>query len=352
MKYYKPRVVSLINSVLITAIYLVLIIISALIFRPEISTFLLICCILAGTGLIFLLSYLVFRFTLERFIYSKIRLIYKTIHSTKAAVSPVKTNPTGNNLLDQVSREVEDWETATLSELDQLKQLEQYRKDFLGNVAHELKNPIFTIQGYILTLLEGGLEDTTINKEYLKRAGDGVDHLIRIVEDLEEITQLETGEMKLKIIRFDLIALIREVMSSFEMQTTQKNVTLTLNDGNQPVIVEGDRERIRHVLINLIDNAICYGKPDNNLIKIAWFDMDEYILAEVTDNGIGIAQQELPRIFERFYRTEKGRVASRKGRGLGLAIVKHIMEAHHQTINVRSTPGVGTTFGFTLKKSV
>ncbi len=352
MKYYKPRVVSRINSVIITGIYIILIVLSAILFKPEIHFMLLTVYILGSTAIIFFLSYFSFRYTLEKFIYSKIRLIYKTIHQTQSAVSPAKIQLQGNNILDNVSREVEDWEAATIRELDQLKQLEQYRKDFLGNVSHELKNPIFTIQGYIATLLEGGLDDPAINREYLKRADTNVQHLIRIVEDLEAITQLETGELKLNIIRFDLISLIKEVMESFEMKAEKKKITITLNDRNASIIVEGDRERIRHVLNNLVDNAICYGNPDNNIINISWFDMDEHILTEVTDNGIGIAQQDLPRIFERFYRTEKGRAVSRKGRGLGLSIVKHILEAHHQTVHVRSTPGIGTTFGFTLKKAV
>ena len=351
MKYYRPRVVALINSVIITLIYLLFNLVSVFLFKPDTGLFLLILYLVISGGLIFLFSYFVFRFTLEKFIYSKIRLIYKSIHRIKAPKGSPRTSPAGGNILENVSREVEVWSKETTLEISQLKQMETYRKEFLGNVAHELRNPIFTIQGYVLTLLEGGLDDPEINREYLKRAEKTVERLITVVEDLDAITQLEAGELQLNRVRFDIVALAREVLDSFEVKAGNKEVDLSINGQSRAIMVEGDRERIRQVLTNLVDNAIRYRKPGHAMVKVSFFDMDENILTEIADNGIGIDGSDIPRIFERFYRTDKGRIASSKGRGLGLAIVKHLVEAHGQTIHARSTEGVGTTIGFTLKKS-
>jgi two-component system phosphate regulon sensor histidine kinase PhoR len=210
---------------------------------------------------------------------------------------------------------------------------------------------LFNVQGYILTLLDGGLDDPTINTEYLKRTEKSVERLIRIVEDLDEIAQLESGEMQLKITRFDIVALALEVLEILDLKAQKAGITLFAANPEKPVFVEGDREKIRQVLTNIIGNSIRYGTKGGKT-KISFFDMGENILTEITDNGIGIDAEDLPRVFERFYRTQRGRSASKSGKGLGLAIVKHIMEAHQQTVSVRSTTGIGTTFGFTLKKMV
>jgi two-component system, OmpR family, phosphate regulon sensor histidine kinase PhoR len=348
MKYHQPRTIAFINAIIITLAYLLLAVVSALVFHPPVGHFLLALYTLGSSALIFLFCYLVFRYTLEKFIYSKIRLIYKSIHSIKARKQGNgKQDP---NILQNVTAEVESWENEKRREIEQLQQLERYRKDFLGNVSHELKTPVFSIQGYILTLLDGGLEDPSINREYLRRAGTNVDRLIRIIEDLDEISQLDSGELALKVTRFDIVQLVREVVDSLEIKISKHEAIVNLANEGRPLLVAGDREKIRQVVINLLDNAIRYRSSDPPKIKVSFFDMDENILVEVTDNGIGIEEGEIPRVFERFYRTVRGRESSRKGKGLGLAIVKHILEAHEQSVHVRSTVGIGSTFGFTLKK--
>jgi len=352
MNYHRPRVIATINAVIITLVSLAFNLAFTFLFQPGANLPVRILYLLVTTGLIFLCSWLVCRFTLERFIYSKIRLIYKSIHKVKAPKEKAPVLMKEGNILEKVGQEVEKWGTETVQEISKLKQLETYRKEFLGNVAHELRNPIFTIQGYILTLLDGGIDDQEIRYEYLRRTEKNVERLIAIVEDLDAITHLEAGELKLNPIRFDIVSLTREVLDSFEVKARKKEVSFTLNEQSHAIMVKGDRERIHQVMTNLIDNAIRYRGMENPTVKIAFFDMDEHILIEVTDNGIGIGIQDIPRIFERFYRTDKGRAASKKGKGLGLAIVKHLIEAHSQTIHVRSTIGVGTTIGFTLEKAL
>jgi len=301
--------------------------------------------------LMFLFSYYVFKFTLEKFIYEKIKVIYKTIRNIKSARGSEQPVITGKTI-ENVYEEVVDWGNRKSKEIEELKQMAQYRREFLGNVSHELKTPIFNIQGYVLTLLDGGLEDPAINKEYLLRTEKSINRMIAIVKDLESISHLESSELKLNLEKTDLVALTREVIEYLEIKARKRNNIIDFGDQyDKPVFVKVDKERIREVLVNLIDNSIKYGNQEQGKTTISFFDMDENILVEVTDNGNGIGESELNRIFERFYRTDKGRSREQGGSGLGLAIVKHVIEAHHQTINVRSTHGVGTTFAFTLKKA-
>jgi len=352
MKFYEPRNLALLNAAVITGAYILLFVVSVtIIFTNAFTHFYTFLALLLSTMAIFLVAFLIFRFTLERFIYSKIRLVYKSIHSVKVGKKGKSQNRTDRNLIDHVQAEVENWESEKQMEIEQLKRLEVYRRDFIGNVSHELKTPLFNIQGYVSTLLDGGLEDPSINREYLRRTEKSVERLVKIIGDLDEISQLETGQLKLNIIRFDLTPLAREVVEFLEMKAHKHDIQIILNDPEKTLLVEGDRERIRQVLINIVDNSIRYGNNEGGRTKITFFDMDEHILTEITDNGIGIDTGELPRVFERFYRTGRGRAATKKGKGLGLAIVKHIIEAHHQTVSVRSAIGVGTTFGFTLKKA-
>ncbi|HEY6163066.1 MAG TPA: ATP-binding protein [Bacteroidia bacterium] len=237
-------------------------------------------------------------------------------------------------------------------EAERLKKLETYRKEFLGNVSHELKTPIFNIQGYILTLLDGGLEDPRINKEYLQRAEKSVDRMIAIVEDLQAITQFESGELVLEQEKFDVVALAQDVIGAQELVSRSRGVTLELlNDPSRPVFAMGDRFRIRQALVNLVVNSVKYGKENGNT-QIRISDLGEKVRVEVSDNGIGIPKQHLSRIFERFYRVDKSRSREMGGTGLGLSIVKHIIEAHGQTIEVMSTEGAGSVFSFTLKKAL
>lgn len=299
--------------------------------------------------LIFTFSYLSIHYTIDKFINEKIRLIYKTIRNLKAPRDHGK--PVIKSSLDDVNQEVLEWTETKKKEIEELKRMADYRREFLGNVSHELKTPIFNIQGYILTLLDGGLEDPTINKEYLLRTEKSINRLIAIVEDLEEISRFEAGELKLNLAKFDIVALTREVVEFMEIKIKKQKITISFAQSyDKPLYVIADRDRIREVLINLIDNSIKYGNTENGRTKLSFFDMDVNILIEVTDDGSGIEAIELPRIFERFYRIDKARSREQGGSGLGLAIVKHIIEAHEQTINVRSTKGVGTTFAFTLKK--
>ena len=302
----------------------------------------------------FILSFLMFFYALEYFIYKKIKLIYKTIHSLKTqkydariANFDWKTDPIAN-----MNKEVISWARDQNEQMEELKRLADFRKEFLGNVSHELKTPIFNIQGYIHTLIDGAINDPEVNIRFLTKAGKSADRLSDLVADLLAISQLESGELVMETERFDINSLVKDVFEQLEVRAKERNVTLNIKDGcNKPFFVFADRYRIRQVLVNLIGNGIKYGN-DNGIVTAAYYDMDENILIEIADNGDGIAQEHLPRIFERFYRVDKSR--SREsgpgGTGLGLAIVKHIIEAHDQTINVRSNVGEGTTFSFTLQK--
>jgi two-component system phosphate regulon sensor histidine kinase PhoR len=236
-------------------------------------------------------------------------------------------------------------------EIEELKRMASYRREFLGNVSHELKTPIFNIQGYILTLLDGGIHDDNINTKFLKRSEKSVNRMIAIVEDLEDITKLESGELTLQEEIFDLTQLTREVIDSMEMKAARYHSKIRLNTITPPIFkVKADKKRIRQVLINLIDNGIKYGDSKQGLVNISFYDFHDNYLIEVSDNGMGIPEENLYRVFERFYRTDEGRSRKKGGSGLGLAIVKHILEAHRQTISVRSQSGKGTTFSFTLRK--
>ena len=283
------------------------------------------------------------------FIYAKIKPIYKTIHNFKSAARDLDEN--GNDIFSQVNREVTEWMKGKTMEIQQLKQLEKYRKDFLGNVSHELKTPIFNIQGYILTLLEGGIDDPGINMLYLKRTERSIDRMISIIEDLEAISKLESGELELNLTRFNIYQMVEEVFDLQEVRAEKRNIKLKFGrTADRNIQVLADKPRIFQVVSNLIVNSINYGK-DGGTTTVSFYDMDNLVLVEVRDNGIGIAERDLPRIFERFYRTDKSRSREQGGTGLGLAIVKHIIEAHNQTVNVNSTLGKGTSFTFTLEKA-
>jgi two-component system phosphate regulon sensor histidine kinase PhoR len=295
----------------------------------------------------FLASYIGFRIAVEQFVYKKIKVIYRTIHKLKLK----KGEEQKTFSLNQIQAEVEDWDKLNTEEIERLKGLESYRREFVGNVSHELKTPIFNIQGYLLTLLEGGIHDSNINVKYLEKANKGVDRMISLIEDLDEISQLESGRMALNIKKADLKELIKEVLNSLEMSAKTNNITLKFVDEPiKPLWVMADSQGINQVLVNLVVNAIKYGR-ENGETLIRLHNLHDNILVEVADNGDGIAEKHLPHLFERFYRTDKNRGRDSGGSGLGLSIVKHIIEAHHQTINVRSTEGVGSTFSFTLKKA-
>ena len=284
-----------------------------------------------------------------RFIYDKIRLIYKNIATKRLGddKQPIQEWVKGD-VLNRVQQDVERWLELKNVEIATLKELENFRKDFLANVSHELKTPLTTLQGYIDTLIDGAVADPDVNMKYLQRSSFTIERMITMVEDLETITKLEQNTDPLHITKFDFITLVKEVIEIMELKANTRNIRMIIqNHTNAPVYVLADKEKIRQVLINLIDNSIKYGRQSGKtFIKIYYFEQN--LLIEIEDNGIGIEEDHLQRIFERFYRVDKSRSREVGGTGLGLAIVKHIIEAHNQHINVRSKVGVGTTFTFTL----
>ena len=345
MKYSDPKNLAFGTTLLIFLFFSIVFIVAALL----LDAFNIILWLIVG-GLLFLFVYFILYHIINRFVFEKIKIIYKTIHNFQISIDKDDKSRI-NESLDDVNRQVIEWGEKQKEEIDKLKELAIYRREFLGNISHELKAPIFNIQGYVLTLLDGGLNDPSINKDYLIRTEKSINRMIAIIEDLEAISQLESGILKLDLSTFDIVALAGEIIEFMEIKAKKKRISIEFdNNYDKPIPVHADKKRIRQVLINLIDNAIKYCKEDSCFTRLSFFDMDENILIEISDNGLGIDQENIPRVFERFYRTDKGRSREQGGTGLGLAIVKHIIEAHEQAINVRSSLGVGTTFGFTLKK--
>jgi two-component system phosphate regulon sensor histidine kinase PhoR len=299
----------------------------------------------------FAISFALVNYFINSFIYSKIKPIYQTIYGHDKGEAVEIATSDSNDILSTVNREVVNWMQDRTQEIQELKQMEKYRKEFLGNVSHELKTPIFNIQGYILTLLDGGIDDPNINLRYLTRTEKSIDRMISIIEDLEAISKLEAGELQLHSERFNMVQLVDDVFELQEIRAGQKSIKMQLGvGGGMPVWVKADKQRIFQVVSNLIVNSINYGKTGGKT-EVSFYDMDNRVLVEVKDTGIGISPESLPRIFERFYRADKSRSREQGGTGLGLAIVKHLIEAHGQRINVRSTPGQGTVFTFTLEKA-
>jgi len=297
------------------------------------------------------ITYPLVYFTVEEFIYRRVKLIYKIINDLKTGKDILKDKMEKTNILDDVQEQVIEFSMKKSAEIEELKKLEKYRKEFLGNVSHELKTPIFNIQGYLETLLDGGLEDEKISREYVERAAKNADRLITIVEDLLLISQYEGGELKLETERFDIHQLTREVFDSLKMHASLRDIRFQFKEEcDMPFFVDADKSRISQVLYNLITNAIKYGR-EHGYVFVGFYVMEDLLLTEISDNGSGIEKEHLNRLFERFYRVDKARSRDGGGTGLGLSIVKHIIEAHGQTVHVRSTVGIGTTFGFTLKRA-
>jgi two-component system, OmpR family, phosphate regulon sensor histidine kinase PhoR len=300
---------------------------------------------------VFLIIYIVIYYSLNNFIIQKIKPIYKSIRNIDVADKELYETVENRDVISDVNDQVYSWALKEKQQIKELREQSKYRKEFLGNVSHELKTPIFNIQGYISTLLDGGLEDTNINRLYLERTDKNINRIISIVEDLSTITKLESGELKLRYENFNLTKLIEEVFEMYEIKAKKRNVELKLTAGTlKNIFVYADRKGISQVFSNLIENSIKYGKV-NGFVSVEFFDMDKNYLIEVSDNGIGIDENNLPRIFERFYRVDKHRSRDQGGTGLGLSIVKHIIDAHNQTLNVRSRANKGTSFAFTLKKA-
>ncbi len=308
--------------------------------------------LLAGiSAVVFAVIYIFFAFMLQRFVINKITPLYKTVYNIDNIRKDLKKHHPTMDLVERVNQDVVDWAAKKTEEVSRLYEMERFRKEFLGNVAHELKTPIFNIQGYILTLLDGGMNDPEINRKYLERTEKSVERLINVTQELDAINRLETGEMQMNMTSFNLAALVEEIFDAFEITARQKQITLRTQwvPGGK-MMVYADRKRISQVLINLVANSLNYGREGGETV-ISFADMPDRVMVEVKDTGIGISAEALPRIFERFYRVDKHRSREHGGSGLGLAIVKHIIEAHNQSINARSELGKGTTFAFTLDKS-
>ncbi|MEO6313435.1 MAG: ATP-binding protein [Chitinophagaceae bacterium] len=341
VKNLSPRQVAALNALCIS----VLVALASLIFSGSWWI------ALTTLALLFVISYALINFLLQKFIYHRIKLIYKFIYQTKASkkeetyykyILPKKS-------IDEVSEDVGKWAEQRRVEIEVLKQNEVYRKEFLQNLAHEFKTPIFAIQGYVDTLLDGAMEEPDIRKKFLENASRNIDRLVNLMHDLDEISKLESGEQLLYKQNFIIQELIKEVFESLSIKLEKKQITCSIKKGCEaPVVVFADKEKIRQVLINLVENAFKYGKTDGNIIATVYRTDEEHVLTEISDDGIGIDEDHLPRIFERFYRTDAARSRDKGGTGLGLAICKHIIEAHGQSIHVRSTPDIGTSVGFTM----
>lgn len=304
--------------------------------------------VLLGT---FCIVALVALFIIRKYVAYKLKPIYSIVLSRDVHTTEILSE-LKDKRVENIGEELTAWADTNDKEIARLKEAERFRKQYLGNVAHELKTPIFNIQGYISTLLDGGLEDELINRKYLERAEKSIDRLINIVNDLDTISKLESSMNKLNLEKFDIVALAKEIAEQAEIEADRKHIRISVKGVENlpsPFWVLADKHYIGQVLVNLIINSIRYGK-EGGQTRIRFRDMLDKILVEVEDNGLGIGKEDLPRIFERFYRTDKGRSREQGGTGLGLAIVKHIIEAHGERISVRSEPGVGSTFSFTLKK--
>ncbi|WP_081997687.1 ATP-binding protein [Wocania ichthyoenteri] len=297
----------------------------------------------------YLFSFIVIQLRAEKFIYKRVKKIYDDLTLLESA-SLTRGSITTD--MGTLTKEIDRFARDKKLEIETLKVREKYRKEFLGNISHELKTPLFTVQGYILTLLDGAIDDKNIRKKYLERANKGVERLSYIVKDLDMITKLEIGDLSLNIEVFDIVELVNNVFDMFEMRAHKKNITLTFDtDYRTPILVNADKERIQQVLANLFVNSIKYGREKGtteisieNLIK-------NKVIVRVTDNGEGIEKRHLPRLFERFFRVDKTGNRKVGGSGLGLSIVKHIIEAHDEKIYVESEFGVGSEFSFTLEKA-
>ena len=297
-------------------------------------------------------SFIVFYYLIEKYIYSKIILIYKLIHNLKLGrdLRDALGEHTSADPINDVEKEVKEWAKQKKTEIDALKTQEKFRRDFLSNISHEFKTPLFAIQGYIEAVQDDDLEDKDMARQFLDKASKNVDRLSYLIKDLDEISKLESGELPINYTKFKINDLIKEVMDGLELKAKQHHIKLSFKQKyDEGTMVSADRDKITQVLVNLLDNSFKYGKEDGTT-SVTLFDLHDKVLIEVTDDGIGIEEKYLPRLFERFFRTDASRSRQIGGSGLGLAIVKHIIEAHQQTINVRSTEGLGSTFGFTLQK--
>ena len=344
MKLKKTYSFSLLSSVYLT---ISLVLIGALIYFlfPEDNKLLR---LIIFFPTVFIVVFLIIQYRTEQFIYDRLKKIYDEVSVLN---EDELTRVSATTDIDSLSNSVKNYVQGKRIEIKNLTERDSFRKDFLGNVSHELKTPLFTVQGYILTLIEGGINDKMIRDKYLERANKGVDRLVAIVKDLDMIAKLETEGLKMNYEVFNIIDLIQNVFDLFEMKAKKRNITLQFDKiYDYPVFVNGDKERIEQVLINLVVNSVKYGKTNGiTTVGIEPYTEHQFII-KVIDNGEGIEQEHIPRLFERFYRVDQSRSREQGGSGLGLSIVKHIIEAHNETMLINSTFKEGSEFSFTMKK--
>lgn len=344
MKNLKPITLLLGGSSIVGALIFILLLVTAITrdrFDPIELTI-----IPLSAGII---TYVVFYFFIKYFITERLRVLYRSIRTGKFDGSQNRTFKLSDDLITNAEIETRRWSDEQIAVISELKEQAEFRREFLGNLAHELKTPVFSIQGYILTLLEGGLEDESVNRTFLERASKASDRMTAILEDLDQLTKLEVNALPLDIKHFDIKELVQDLFEDLEMRAKKRDIRLMFARDYDPLYVRADKGKIGQVITNLINNSISYGN-DGGTTKVRLFALGDIITVEVSDDGLGIDEPHLARLFERFYRVEKSRNRNEGGSGLGLAIAKHIIESHGQTINVRSTLGVGSTFTFSLDK--
>ena len=344
-KQRTPYQFSLVTSLYITLVFTGFFLAIAYYSFGYIKWFLTLVFTLITYGVVFFIV----QFRVKKFIYEKVKKIYNDVSLLEEARLRPDQITTD---METLSTEVRNLASSRKLEIESLKIQEEYRKEFMGNVSHELKTPLFTVQGYILTLLDGAIKDKSVREKYLQRADKAVERMIYLVEDLDMITKLETGDLNLDYTYFDIVETVRNTFDLLEMKAAKKNVTLTFDtDYTAPVMVHADEERIQQLMTNLLENAIKYGKKDGTTEVSIQNLIENKLIIRITDNGEGIHEEHIPRLFERFYRVDKSGNRKVGGSGLGLSIVKHIIEAHDEKIYVESEYGVGSEFSFTIEKA-
>ena len=298
--------------------------------------------------IIFGLSFLILQLRVRKLFFERIKQIYKDLEFETDSL--IKPSPIDSDM-NSFSKDLEEFVKLKRTEIETLKKEGIYRKEFVGNVAHELKTPLFSVQGYISNLLDGAMDDKELLKKYLKRAEKSVDRLTFIIKDVDLITQLESSTLKLKVTSFDILKLTEEIIEDLEISASKRNIKIIFNKNyDKQILVEADKNRIEQVITNLVTNSINYGS-EKGTTEISFESNVEKIIVKVNDNGEGISEENMPRLFQRFFRVDVSRSRSQGGSGLGLAIVKHIIDAHNENIYVQSTVGIGSEFSFSLKKS-
>ncbi|MHB0755909.1 sensor histidine kinase [Polaribacter sp. M15] len=345
MKIKKTYSYALWSAIYLTLLSVIIYVISYFVVSKHLG----VSTIIISTIILFVISFFIIQYRAEHFIYRRLKKLYKEV-SILDINDLNKASATTD--IEEISRSMQNFVEGKRLEIESLTERDSFRRDFLGNVAHELKTPLFTVQGYILTLLEGAIDDKQIRMKYLDRANKGVERLAAVIKDLDMIAKLENEGTKLNIEIFNILELIQNVFDLFEMKAKKRNITLSFDKIYEfPVFVKGDIEKIEQVLINLVVNSIKYGKPNGTTFVGAEDYSNKKFIIKVADDGEGIKKEHVPRLFERFYRVDQSRSREQGGSGLGLSIVKHIVEAHNENIFLKSTYGEGSEFSFTLEKA-